>query len=82
MGLSHVVLHLNRTSDRRRLMAGLPQMRCMDEQVTRRLRRSSMGRSEVVTRWLVISMASSLESARNNDVGSCSTAMIAGVDFV
>ena len=41
-----------------------------------------MGSSEVVARWLAISMASSSGSASNSDVGHRLTAMIVGVDVV
>jgi hypothetical protein len=41
---------LHRCTDTRRPMARSPQMPHMDEHVTRRLRRSSMGRSKVVAR--------------------------------
>jgi hypothetical protein len=54
-------------------------MRHMDEHVTRRLRRSSMGQSEVVVRWLVISICTSIGSTIS-DVGFCLAAMIASVD--
>ena len=47
-------------------------MRCMDEQVAYRLQRSSMGRSEVTVRWLVITICTS--------VGSTVSDMIASVD--
>ena len=57
-------------------------MRCMDEQVTHRLRRSSMGHSEVTARWVAMSMASSLGSTSNIDVGCCLAAMIVGIDVV
>jgi hypothetical protein len=72
MGPSHVVLHLNQTSDRCRPMAGSMQMRCMDEQEDHRLWRSSTGRSEVTTRWLAISICTS--------IGSIISDMIVGMD--
>jgi len=50
-------------------MVGLPQMRRMDKQTTRMLRRLSMGCYKVTVRWLAISMASSSGSSSNNDVG-------------
>ena len=63
MGSSHVLPCLNRSSAIRRSTAGSPQMRHMDEQVTYRLWRSSMGRSKVAARWLVITICTSVGSA-------------------
>jgi len=77
---SHPCPRLHWSSATHRPMAGLSKMRCMDEQVTHRLRRSSMGHSKVVVRWPVISMASSLGSTNNGDVGCHFIAMIACVD--
>ena len=51
----------------------------MDEQVTYRLWRSSMGYSEVVARWPMISMARSVGSAISN-MGCYLATMIANID--
>ena len=53
----------------------------MDEQVTRRLWRSSMGHFEVAVRWSVISIASSSGSTIKCDVGCHLATMITGIDI-
>jgi hypothetical protein len=51
----------------------------MDEHVAHRLRMSSMGRSEVTTRWQAISISTPAGSTVS-DVGCHLTAIIADVD--
>jgi hypothetical protein len=70
---------LHRCTATRRPMARSPQMPRMDEHVARRLWRSSMGRSEVVVRWMAISICTSIGSTVS-DIGCRLAAMIAGVD--
>jgi len=51
-------------------MVESPQMWCMDEQVTRRLRRSSMGRSEVTARWPTIIICTSVGSTVSDTIAT------------
>jgi hypothetical protein len=60
-------------------MVGSLQMLRMDEHVTLRLRKSSMGRSEVASMWPAISICTSTGSAVK-DVGCHLAAMIVSVD--
>ena len=50
-------------------------MWCMNEQVAHRLWRSFMGHAEVVARWPAISMASSIGSTSDSNMGCCLAAL-------